>query len=137
EVVAVASEERVLLASVQTEGWPRVPFRGVRGSGEGEGLTHRRHCEPKAKQPRGRLFNGRGLRPLGCFVAALLAMTVAQAPLLRFARGRREGRASHTAVIASRRRSNLGAVCSAAGGCGSRLLRRCAPRNDGRGRCIV
>ena len=37
-----------------------------------------RHCEPKAKQPRGRV-----MRPLGCFVASLLAMTGARRVLGR------------------------------------------------------
>src|SRR5690606_13112168 len=46
---------------------------GAKGDG---GATHSRHCEPEAKQPRGRLLGGREPRLVGCFVAALLAMTV-------------------------------------------------------------
>src|SRR3546814_6605159 len=37
--------------------------------------TFHRHCEPEAKQSRGRPLRPAVRRPLGCFVAALLAKT--------------------------------------------------------------
>src|SRR3546814_6026600 len=71
--------------------------------------TFHRHCEPEAKQSRGRPLRPAVRRPLGCFVAALLAKTG-------------EGRRS------SQRRERGAALLAKAEAKGS------APRRDGESR---